>query len=327
MSIIFSLAEALNKKEFEIKNFLYNAPQKYKVYSIPKRTYGYRKIAQPSKELKIYQKAFLNLYNFPSHHCAVAYKKNLSIKDNADLHKNNSYLLKMDFKDFFNSITPRFFWNSIEHVLLESSYQIGNLANDLSQLLNLNNEEKRYVEALLFWSKNKKVSRNLVLSIGAPTSPVISNFCLYTFDKDVEDICKKYHVIYSRYADDIFFSTNERDILFQFPKLINNILYKRFGNKLQVNNNKTIFSSKAHNRHITGITISNCNKLSLGREKKRYIKHLIYQFTLNNLDSSNINHLRGLISYANHIEPQFILNLEKKYTINVLREIKEVKSE
>lgn len=327
MIVLPKLAKYLNRKTVEIKSYIHSAPQKYKVYLIPKRNYGHRKIAQPAKELKVYQKAFLNLFNFPSHHCAIAYKKGLSIKNNANIHKKNAFLLKMDFINFFNSITPNFFWSSIEHILLYPKNISKSDIKDIKLLSNLEENEKIYIESLLFWSQNKKIRKNLVLSIGAPTSPSISNMCLYTFDEDVHQLCKEYNVCYSRYADDLFFSTNNKNVLSDFPKLVKNISYKRFGNKLRINDNKTIFSSKAHNRHITGVTISNKGDLSLGREKKRYIKHLIHQFTLNRLDFLTINHLKGLLAHANNIEPKFILSLKKKYGIQVLKNIKEMKNE
>ena len=114
MGIVELFAKQLDKSADEIKAFLADAARKYKVYSIPKRTHGRRVIAQPSQELKHYQRIFLDNCRFPIHACAMAYRKGLSIKDNAEAHCGHRYLLKMDLENFFNSINPPLFWKVIE---------------------------------------------------------------------------------------------------------------------------------------------------------------------------------------------------------------------
>ena len=73
--------------------------------------------------------------------------------------------------------------------------------------------------------------------------------------------CGQNDINYSRYADDITFSTNKKNSLFQVTRVVKDILSEHYSNRITVNNIKTVFSSKAHNRHVTGITITNNNKL------------------------------------------------------------------
>ena len=103
-----------SKKEFFL--FFGEAPKKYKRYEIPKRTSGTRTIAQPIRELKDYQRALIKLFQqyFPIHNSCVAYVKGKDIKKNAEIHAKNIYFLKMDFTEFFNSITPKIFWNACD---------------------------------------------------------------------------------------------------------------------------------------------------------------------------------------------------------------------
>ncbi|MEZ8717853.1 retron St85 family RNA-directed DNA polymerase [Vibrio splendidus] len=306
MTFTDRLAKKLNKSGVEVERFLFNAPEKYKVYRIPKRKHGFRVIAQPTKELKDYQRSFVSLVALPIHCNAMAYCKGKSIKDNAEAHKNNSYLLKLDLENFFNSITPSLFWKT------------------WSTKANLPCEvDRKWIEKLLFWNKKGK----LVLSVGAPSSPLISNFCMLNFDEDLSFYCESLGITYTRYADDLTFSTNNRNILFSLPSYISSLLEKHFSDDLVINQSKTAFSSKAHNRHVTGITISNDGKLSLGRERKRYIKHKVHQFKIRNLDSYEIQHLKGLLSFVKHIEPRFIESLNKKYSTSLIKEIIETKDE
>ncbi|MDP4536989.1 retron St85 family RNA-directed DNA polymerase [Alkalimonas collagenimarina] len=299
MSIVTALAKKLNKSEYEVSSFLLDAPKKYKVYSIPKRKHGHRVIAQPSKELKSYQRAFIELSSssFPIHDSAKAYIKGIGIRENALLHSKNSYLLKMDFENFFNSINKELFWRVWDSVVRKP----------------LSDSERRNIDKIIFWQPNKKNRKKLVLSIGAPSSPMISNFCMYEFDSLIADLCFEHGINYSRYADDITFSTNVKDVLFDIPKIVQSVLKKCFGMRMTINHSKTAFSSRAHNRHVTGVTISNDGQLSLGRKRKRYIKHLVYQYLQGNLDLSDINYLKGIISFANHIESGFLQSLKNKH--------------
>lgn len=306
MSFTLHLAQKLGKSKVDVENFLYDAPEKYKIYSIPKRKHGFRLIAQPSRELKLYQRKFISTVSLPIHDAAMAYRDGKSIKDNALLHSHNSYLLKLDLENFFNSITPQLFWNVWA--------QNGDVPHE---------KDCQWINRMLFWNKDGK----LVLSVGAPSSPLISNFCMYYFDEALSNYCRNQGVVYTRYADDLTFSTNSKNKLFSFPTYVQELLIKHFSGSLIINQSKTTFSSKAHNRHVTGVTITNDAQLSLGRAKKRYIKHKVHQFKISNLDMYETQHLKGLLSFAKHIEPEFYTSLIKKYTRELLEKIFEVKYE
>ncbi|PIT22114.1 retron St85 family RNA-directed DNA polymerase [Snodgrassella communis] len=309
MREIIKYADSLEISVENLLMFLLNAPKMYKVYRIPKRTHGYRVIAQPTKQLKEYQRKFINIFfpYLPVHEYAMAYQKNKNIQQNAEIHKNNSYLLKMDFENFFNSITPALFWNEWENI---NPYIF-------------DENEKNLFSRLLFWNPNRKRTQreNLILSIGAPSSPLISNFVMYRFDKLITQYCLDKNINYTRYADDLTFSTNIKNILYQIPVEVSKNLNLLFGNKLRINNSKTVFSSKAHNRHITGITITNNNKLSLGRERKRYIRALVHQYKYAQLEKADIQYLRGLLNFCKSIEVSFIHSLAQKYGNETLKNI------
>ncbi|MBE4173952.1 RNA-directed DNA polymerase [Vibrio parahaemolyticus] len=304
MNLITKLAKELETSEPNVLSTVASGPLKYKVYSIPKRTRGRRIIAHPSRELKQVQKAFLALYQFPIHSSAMAYKKGVSIKENAECHRLNKYLLKMDFENFFNSITPLLFWKVWSLNYPEPTFL-----------------EKRVIENILFWAPSISERDNLILSVGAPSSPTISNFCLYQFDLIITKYCDDNEITYTRYADDITFSCNTPKGLSKIPKAVRKTLKNLYGTQIEINNQKTVFSSQAHNKHVTGITITPDGKLSIGRERKRYIKHLVHQYTLGALEQEDINHLRGLLSFAKHIEVSFFNSLITKYSAGVMLQI------
>lgn len=306
MNLIDELALKFNKSKEEIRTYSLQASSKYKVYLIPKRKVGKRVIAQPTKDLKLIQRFILakKLKHLPIHDSAFAYVKNKSIKNNAAVHSSNSYLLNLDLEDFFNSITPKLFWR----VWKRTIDQIPDI------------EERRIYNNFLFW-KPKKNSKKLILSIGAPSSPYISNFILYELDGYLTDFCNRKFISYSRYADDLTFSTNVRDSLFNLPKLVEDKLFDLYDGDINLNHSKTVFSSKSRNRHVTGLVLTNDGKISIGRAKKRFIKHLVYQFKIGKLEKSSFQYVSGYLNFIQDVEPIFLKSLKCKYTEEVVNKI------
>ena len=303
--IIEHLSETLFLAEHDIVRFSLSSPHRYKVYEIPKRNSSKtRTIAHPSKELKFIQRALIEFLSktLPIHEAAFAYKKGVGIKENAKQHCKSKYLLKMDFKDFFPSITPDLFFRVAEAHGIE-----------------FNKNDRIVLTGLLFWKPKK--GDGLVLSIGAPTSPLISNFVMFAFDNKVSSECLNKKITYTRYADDITFSTRVKNALFEIPPFISSVLNEKVKG-IELNPEKTIFTSRAHNRHVTGVTLTNDGELSVGREKKRLISSMIHKSKYNKLSAEAAANLLGLISYATHIEPEFMDKMIKKYGAEVIQEIK-----
>ena len=302
----YLIEHQIHDSEQEFYAFIQYAPRRYNSYEIPKRTSGTRKIAQPTRKLKDYQRIIVSIFenNFLIHDCCMAYMKGKDIKTNALIHSGNTFFLKMDFTDFFNSITPKLFFEGCER-----------------QKIDLNWVDKETLEKILFWCE-KKYSKELALSIGAPSSPFISNFVMYSFDEALNGYCKNNGITYTRYADDLTFSTNTSGILFSVPDIVRGTLLRFYGTKIKINQFKTAFPSKKHNRHVTGLTITNDNTISIGREKKRYIKHLVHNFIEERITLEDLSYLRGYLGFIKYVEPNFLISLEQKYTQNVIQKIR-----
>lgn len=306
MNIVQYLSKSLLLSESDIALFVKKSPYKYKVYSIPKRSgRGQRIIAQPSSELKIVQRMVLDkfLKGLPVHPCAMAYRDGVGIKQNASAHVSNSYLLKMDFSDFFPSIKS-------QDLLMHVQQHLGEIAG----------LDKICLQKIFFWMKRGDPVPKL--SIGAPSSPFLSNTIMYEFDCLLHDWCSKNQITYTRYADDLTLTTNVKDILREAPKVVFQILKSLDYPRLSVNHEKTVFSSKKHNRHVTGLVLTNDGKVSLGRDKKREIKTLVFLFGQNKLSPEGISYLNGYISHIKNVEPGFYCSLVKKFGVSVLGALK-----
>ncbi|MGM0609197.1 MAG: retron St85 family RNA-directed DNA polymerase [Candidatus Muiribacteriota bacterium] len=275
------------------------APYRYKEFRIKKKNKNqFRLIAHPSRELKRLQYWVIDniLKDFDIHDKATAYLKGKNILNNAEPHKNNPYMLKLDFKNFFPSIKSQHF----EYFLKNNNTFTFN-EDDIEKLIKI-----------LFWSPNHD-KENLELSIGAPSSPILSNILMYDFDKKVSSFCQKYNFAYTRYADDLTFSMKEKTHREMIEKKIEEIIQNLNNLDLTINKKKTVYGSMANRRVVTGLILSNEGKASLGRDKKRLISSKIHKFLNNNLSKKEIKKLKGTLAYAYSVEPEFIKRMKKKY--------------
>lgn len=297
--------EAVGISETHLNRLILRAPHSYKVYTIPKRSGGERTIAQPAKETKFIQNWLIeNIFQkLPIHECASAYKKGASIKKNADAHKNNGYVTKFDFKEFFPSIR---FEDLVKHI---TKHLGGSLSDqDVQDIVR--------VSCIRLKGKN-----DLCLSIGAPSSPLLSNTILYDFDSEISAWCAENKIIYTRYADDLTFSTSTKGISNNIEPLIRAVTQKLNYPRLNLNNKKTVHLSKKFQRRITGLIINNEGNISLGRNRKREISSLIHKFSIGILPEPEIFRLQGLLGFAIDVEPLFVSRLRGKYGTKLIEEI------
>jgi hypothetical protein len=103
--------------------------------------------------------------------------------------------------------------------------------------------------------------------------------------------------------------------------VVKHLLVEHFSGQITINESKTVFSSMSHNRHVTGVTITNEGELSIGRERKRYISSLIHRFSLNQLPDEDKRYLQGLFAFSCDIEPIFKQRMIKKYSLETINKI------
>jgi RNA-directed DNA polymerase len=292
---------------YEVLDYLVrSAPYRYKVYQVSKRSgSGMRTIAQPAKEVKKLQYWVMeNIFPcMPIHPSAIAYVRGNNIRKNCEPHANNPFMLKIDFRDFFPSIKGDDFFK----------YASGNKNVDFDE------EDLKSLTKILFW--RPKEETNLILSIGAPSSPYLSNAIMHNFDSRINDYCSEVMINYTRYADDITFSMEDQSLRGLVLLKVKEILDQLPFPKLEINSKKTVFGSKAHRRMITGLILANNGEISIGRDKKRLIRAQIHYFINGKLTVDQQNKLRGMLAYISDIEPDFFRRLERKYGHEVLAHI------
>jgi RNA-directed DNA polymerase len=273
-----------------------SASHRYKEYKIPKKSGGERVIHHPARELKLIQNWLLNnvLANLPIHFAATAYRRGSNIRHNAQIHVANNYLLRVDFEDFFHA----FRGTDVEAILRTNRELLANVE--------ITDEDIVFIKKL--------VCRFDTLTIGAPTSPQLSNAIMFDFDSTWAKRVRP-NVRYTRYADDLYFSTNEQRILANILEWLREYLRETPSPNLTINDSKTVFSSRKFRRLSAGLVLTSDRKISIGRHKKRRLKALVNRLKHKQLDASLIPHLRGWISYVSSVEPDFVRSLERKYAL------------
>lgn len=304
MDLLAQMSKDTGLKRSDLLTVIVGAPYRYKVYEVPKRNgKGTRVIAQPAKEVKLLQRWAVEnvLAELPLHEHATAYEKGSSIQKNAMPHKDSSYLLKKDFKDFFPSIRAESFAEHYE------KYGGRYKADD----------EIKLMQRVLF----RRVHDHLELSIGAPSSPGLSNTILFDLDTKIKGYCDSNGIAYTRYADDLSFSTRKAGVLEELNKWLEGAISEISYPTLKFNEDKTLFLSRRGRRTVTGLVLTPTHKVSIGRKRKREIKALIHRYTLQQLTPKEVEYLRGLLSFCNDVENDFIQSLNKKYGAVVLAAI------
>lgn len=299
-----TLMRELRISERELNTFIATAPNRYKLYTIPKRTGGRREIAHPAAELKVAQRIVIErvLSALPVHHSATAYKKGSSIRRNAESHAQNRAILKYDFEDFFPSIT--------ENAWL--AYCQNNLLFD--------RRDSIILARIMF--RRPRGGKILRLSIGAPSSPILSNILMNEFDSEIFARVSKHKITYTRYADDMTFSSERTWNLREVNGILRSTISKMTSPKLIINEKKTVFVTPKYHRQVTGLVLTLDGKVSLGRDRKRMLRSAIHHYALGRLAIAEQVKLAGMLAFANDAEPEFYARMENIYGMEVMERLK-----
>ncbi|WP_431158140.1 reverse transcriptase family protein [Winogradskyella poriferorum] len=242
----------------------------YHTFSINKKSGGKRIIHAPNKTLKKKQRIFSVILQcvFNPTHSSYGFIRDRSIVDNARVHLGNYYIYNIDIKNFFSSIDQARVWKCLQlsPFHLNSEYNNGDrlkIANIIANISCVDLEVERFNEK----GQLVKVVKD-VLPQGAPTSPILTNVVCQRLDYLLTGIAKRFGLKYSRYADDITFSSlhnvyqKDSKFLHELDRIIKDqgFCFNVAKTRLQVNGMK---------KEVTGLVVN--DKLNVN---KRYIKQL-----------------------------------------------------
>ena len=281
-----------------IKNELSSHEFLYRRFSIKKKSGGNRIILAPKKTLKtIQEKIYDNiLKKIAPSDFAHGFRVNRSTVSNAKEHFHAEIIYNLDLKNFFPSIE----FNKVLNVFKNAGYS-GLISSLLATLCTV--PYRFYVPNNMWILKMKENN----LPQGAPTSPTLANLVCIYLDNELNWISKKYGFKYTRYADDLTFSSPtavkiEEEFSYQVLKCIEKHGFKVNEKKANVSANNV----KARNfkyRRVTGIIVHD-DYLSLPRLWIRKLRAAIYELKSINIDRNDpylkdlIKNIEGRCSYA-----------------------------
>jgi RNA-directed DNA polymerase len=266
----------------------------YHTYKKKKKRGGYRHISQPSSELKAVQAWILRtiLDNLNVSAPCKGFAKGSKISDNVKPHVGAKAILCLDLDNFFPSISAARIWT----VYRSLGYRAF-ISGILTSLCTFEDH----------------------LPQGAPTSPKLANLVCWRLDRRLMGVAGKRGIMYTRYADDLSFSSLSYMQLTKAYKFICQIIEDE-GFKL--NNDKTRFAGPSRRRKVTGLIIHK-HGFGIGREKYRKLRSMIHHLCLNQLekvDKDQIEHIKGWLAFVNSVDKnrfellkKYIENLKRKY--------------
>jgi RNA-directed DNA polymerase len=252
---------------------LYRVPEseRYKTFEIPKSLGGTRTISAPVTTLKIIQRKLNQVLQsiYKPRNAVHSYVHKRSILTNASGHSQSVLIFNIDLKDFFPSI-------------------------HLGRVIGLFKYLNR--EPIVATTLAQICCFNRVLPQGAPTSPIISNMICATMDKELSQLARKYDCNYTRYADDITFSTED-----SFPTAI--VKFNTDGqlevgdelgeiistNSFEINRNKVTLRNKDRRQIVTGLVINEFPNVR--REYVRKIRAMLHAWEKFGLEAAETEFL------------------------------------
>ncbi len=251
------VADLLEIEESFLNKILYGIEErkKYKTFEIHKKAAKKRQISAPPKNIAILQSKLNSIITlvYNPKPCVHGFTKKRSICSNAKPHTSKRHIINIDLKDFFPSIHL----GRIRGALKSKPFQIGKEASEvIAQICCMDDG---------------------ILPQGGATSPIISNIICRSLDNKLMVFARNNRCQYTRYADDITFSSSsfhlpkgvatlENGELILSPELVLIIKKQDF----KINPDKTRYTAPFWRQDVTGLTVNEFPNI-----RRSYIKSIM----------------------------------------------------
>lgn len=268
----------------------------YRIYRRKKKR-GFRIITAPNPELKALQGEFLDYLNkkyqdvFESNNHMTGFIPGSSIQDNAKPHLSSEWILNLDIKDFFPSIT--------EELLVSRFYQHLDFKGLSPEKL------------------GKLTCYNGRLPQGSPASPAIANLvALQLIDPTIMQVAEMFGFNYTRYADDLTFSISrklDRNYVKKFADYIIDFVNK--SEIFKINPNKINIKHSSQRQMVTGIVVNN-QDFSVSKPVRNKLRAILYQHKIQ--DKPLNDKINGVLSFIKQINKDQYQKLTKDFPCKLL---------
>jgi RNA-directed DNA polymerase len=237
---------------------------RYIEFQIKKKSGGYRQITAPRnpsfRAMLYYINVMLKAIYKPSDY-AMGFTGGRSVVTNASTHIGQHYILNIDLKDFFPSIEQPRVWKRLQLPPFNFPVSIANLIAGMCSMKEVRVDE------------NGEKKTCFVLPQGSPASPIITNMICDNLDRRLAGLAKRFGLNYSRYADDITFSSMHN--VYQENGVFWGELRRIIaGQNFRINDKKTRLEKIGSRQEVTGVIVS--NKLNVRQNYVRDIRNILY---------------------------------------------------
>lgn len=304
---LHQLFDAMYHEKYRFEEFLALKPEEH--YSpVPWKN---RTIYKPSAKLKDFH-YFLNGFLLESlpvdHTVSFAYRKGTSLLQAVEPHARSRAFYQTDLERFFESISS----NMIRSILMQAVTPVSDLAEHIEHILGLLTIDGK-------------------LPIGYSTSPILSNACLLGFDRRLAGICRERKWVYTRFADDIILSADDRLAIEDASHVIEDCLKVELGDGFAINQSKTKLTTIGRKVKLLGLVILPTGSVVIDRDVRHRIESWLYFYVTDRSRLAKIfaeerkdgmedglQRLSGLISYANAADPAYLEKLRAKFGSTVI---------
>ncbi|WP_405570190.1 reverse transcriptase domain-containing protein [Winogradskyella sp. Asnod2-B02-A] len=293
----------------------------YKTFEIKKKSGKKRIIHSPCKGLKEFQKCLNIILStiYKPHTSAHGFVIGKSIVDNAKNHVTKNYVYNIDLKDFFPSIDSNRVWGrlTVKPFNLGTTESRKQIANMIKSICCTPMKVERHIEGA--W-----ITKTLsVLPQGAATSPVLTNAICERLDIQLTGLSKRFGLDYSRYADDITFSSmhntyttdnGKQETIYKkdntFDKELRRIISTQ---NFYINEEKVRLQKRGYKQEVTGLIVN--KKVNTPSHYIKEIRQWIYFIESKGYDKAYELFLKKYIKNKGEIgnsKPSMLLVIEGK---------------
>ncbi len=293
----------------------------YKTFEVKKKSGKTRTIHAPIKGLKEFQKCLNVILStiYEPHKNAFGFVIDKSIVDNAKNHIGKNYVYNIDLKDFFPSIDAKRIWGR----LTAKPFNLGTTQNrkHIANMIKGVCCTPRQVERLI---DDKWTTQSIsVLPQGAATSPILTNAICERLDIQLTGLSKRFGLVYSRYADDITFSSmhntyttdkGEREAIFESDSTFDQELRRIIKSQnFHINEKKIRLQKRGYKQEVTGLIVN--DKVNTPNYYIKELRHWIYFLESKDYDTAYKLFLKKYIKNKgemNKSKPNMLMVIEGK---------------
>jgi RNA-directed DNA polymerase len=287
-----------------------DGPVNHYHYRLLTKTSGnVRLIESPKKKLKELQRIILRelVEAVPNHSAVHGFVKGRSIKTFAAPHGGKSVVLRMDLQDFFPSIAGA----RVQALFRTAGYPegvadlLGGLCTNAAPRGMWKTLAKGLDTQAMAEARERYAWRHLPQ--GAPTSPALANLCAYRVDCRLSGLSKASGAVYTRYADDLAFSGDEKfgRCVERFAVQVAAILREE---GFHVHHRKTRVMRQGVRQHLAGLVIN--EHVNVVREDFDRLKAILTNSVRHGAESQNREghpafrmHLDGRVGFVEMVNP------------------------